>query len=102
MPRAHFSSSGWIPNQSRSRRSRNVTRHFGTKKALLEATRSREHDPTPDEDGAASQARIVALLYRREERIGVGMKKRGVTQHEHMFAFKWDTLAERTGARPLR
>ena len=59
-------------------------------------------DPTPDEDGAASQARIVALLYRREERIGVGMKNRGVTQHEHMFAFKRDTLAERAGARPLR
>ena len=50
----------------------------------------------------ASQARIVALLYRREERIGVGMKNRGVTHHERMFAFKREMFAERPAARPLR
>ena len=72
MPRAHFSSSGWIPNQSRSRRSRNVTRHFGTKKALLEATRSREHDrimaSRRASPGDIEQA--VRALYQHYEEMG--------------------------------
>jgi len=45
-----------------------------------------EHDPRPDDDGARAQARIVALLDRREEGVEIGVQDRGLCRHEHMFA----------------
>ena len=45
----------------------------------------RKHDTAADDHGAAAQARIVALLDRREERVEVGVQDRRLVQHEHMF-----------------
>ena len=47
-----------------------------------------EHDTAADGDGLAAQARVVALLDRREEAVEVGVEDRGATVrgHEHMFA----------------
>ena len=46
----------------------------------------REHDPAADDHRAAAQARVVALLDRREERVRVGVQDRPHSRHEHMFA----------------
>ena len=45
-----------------------------------------EHDAPADDHGAATEARVVPLLDRGEERIGVGVQDRGLAPHEHMFA----------------
>ncbi len=42
--------------------------------------------PGPDDHRLAAQARIVALLYRREEGVEVGVEHRGLGLHERMFA----------------
>ena len=45
-----------------------------------------EHDAPADDHRAATEARVVTLLHRREERIGVRMQDRGLAPHKHMFA----------------
>ena len=45
-----------------------------------------EHDAPADDHRPAAQARIVALLDRREERVEIGVEDRRLAVHEHMFA----------------
>ena len=53
----------------------------------LRLVAGREHDPAAHDDGAAAQARIVPLLDRREERVGVRVQDRRPGHGEHMFAY---------------
>ena len=46
----------------------------------------REHDSAADDHGPPAQARIVALLDGREERVDVGVQYGRLALHEHMFA----------------
>jgi hypothetical protein len=45
----------------------------------------REHDAGAHDHGPAAQARVVALLDRRVERVEVGVEDRRLARHEHMF-----------------
>ena len=45
-----------------------------------------EHDAPADDHWAAAEARVVPLLDRGKECIGVGVQDRRLVPHEHMFA----------------
>ena len=60
--------------------------HRGTNAEALGFVAGGEHDSPADDDRSAAQARIVALLDGRVERIEIGVQDRGGTGHEHMFA----------------
>ena len=46
----------------------------------------REHDTRADDHRSATEARVVALLDRRVERVEVGVEDRGRSRSERMFA----------------
>ncbi len=49
----------------------------------------REHDTGADDHRPATEARVVPLLDRREERVEIRMQDRSIAcQHEHMFAYQ--------------
>ena len=45
-----------------------------------------EHNAAAHDDWPITQAGVVALLDRGEERVEIGVEDAGQTRHEHMFA----------------
>ena len=60
--------------------------HRGADAVRLGFVARGEHDSHPDDDRAAAQARVVALLDRRVEGIEVRVEDCRRSGHEHMFA----------------
>ena len=63
-----------------------ATAHRRADAERLGLVAGREHDAAADDHRPAAQARVVALLDRRVERVEVGVEDRAHARHEHMFA----------------
>jgi hypothetical protein len=74
----------------RAETARPPTAHSAVDAKGLGLVARRQHDPTADDDRPAPQARIIPLLHRGEEGVGVRMEDRGLDRHEHMFASSQD------------
>ena len=65
---------------------RPLAAHRAVHAARLRLVAGREDHSAADDHGPPAQARVVALLDRREERVEVRVQDDGVGRHEHMFA----------------
>jgi hypothetical protein len=62
--------------------------------AALGLVARRQHDPHAHDHRAATQARVVPLLYRRVERVQIGVQDRGVPGHRtHVLTPGWPVQA---------
>jgi hypothetical protein len=60
--------------------------HCRAHAACLRLVARREHDAGADDHRPPAQARVVALLHRRVERVDVGVQDRRLVHCERMFA----------------
>ena len=82
-PRGHDQRVGAQPARPRPARSRPDAVRAGL-------VAGGHHDPRAHDHGPPPQARIVALLHRREERVEVRVQDGRLAWHEHMFAHRPD------------
>ena len=76
--------------------------HRGPDAVRLRLVAGGENDAAADDHRPSTQAGIVALLDRREERVGVGMQDRRVRRHDAMLAHRTYVRLDWSGAARAR
>jgi hypothetical protein len=82
---------GWHDDGVRAQQPRLSSAHGGAHAVGLGLIAGRQHHSAAHDHRAATQARVVALFYRRVERIEIRVQDGRVTPHERMFARGYDS-----------